>query len=112
MKANPTTDAPQPAAAPAKQTLPAGKDSGNRQAIRILAIAAVLIGIYAVFVRMAPWPAEMAESNYQSCMIRLEAFFLDPKPQAVVVGTSMTGRLLPEYFEGTALAPMDNLGLE
>jgi len=84
----------------------------NRQALRIVWLAALLAALFALFVRLIPWRAELAETNFQANLIRLESFLFDPPPHAVVVGSSFTGRLLPDYFQSTPLAPVANLGLD
>ena len=84
----------------------------NREARRILAVAALLAVMFALAARLTPWRAELAESNFQANLIRLQAFLFGPKPAAVLVGSSLSGRLLPSYFQKTPLAPLANLGLD
>lgn len=55
---------------------------------------------------------EVAESNFQANLIRLERWKLDPAPADVLVGSSIGARLLPRYFRGTALDGMHNLSLD
>jgi hypothetical protein len=86
--------------------------SRNRQALCIIWLSALLVAGYAIFARVAPWHAELAETNFQANLIRLQAFLFDPPPRAVLVGSSLSGRLLPDYFDGTQLAPLANLGLD
>jgi hypothetical protein len=84
----------------------------RRQAFNIVCLAAILALVFAIFVGLVPWRAELAETNYQANLIRLQTLLFEERPQAVLVGSSLTGRLLPSYFQGTALAPMANLGLD
>ena len=84
----------------------------HRQALRIIGLTVLLAGMSALFVRVAPWHAELAETNFQANLIRLQAFLFDSPHQSVLAGSSIAGRLLPTYFEGTPLAPLANLGLD
>jgi hypothetical protein len=86
--------------------------SPNRQSLSILWLAAFLLGVFGLFALVWPWPAQLAETNYQSNLIRLQAFLFDQEPRSVLVGSSLSGRLLPGYFQGTELAPLANLGLD
>ncbi len=75
-------------------------------------MAILLTGSYGLLTRMFPARAELAESNYQANLIRLQAFLFDNCPRTVIAGSSISGRLLPSYFRGTGLAPVANLGLD
>jgi hypothetical protein len=86
--------------------------SRNRQALTILWVAILLALAYGLLARTSVWRAQLAETNFQANLIRLQTFFFEPPPHSVLVGSSMTGRLLPSYFEGTSLARMANLGLD
>jgi hypothetical protein len=86
--------------------------SRNRQALRILWLAALLAVAYGLLARAGLWQAELAETNFEANLIRLQTFLFEKPPHAVLVGSSMTGRLLPSYFNGTRLAPTANLGLD
>jgi hypothetical protein len=86
--------------------------SRNRQALCILGLAMLLALAYGLLARVGLWRAELAETNFQANLIRLQTFLFERPPHSVLVGSSMTGRLLPSYFEGTSLAPMANLGLD
>jgi len=85
---------------------------GNRQAFRIIFLALLFMTGLTILARLAPWRAELAENNFQANLIRLEAFFFDPAPRTVLIGSSITGRLIPRYFSGSALGPIANLGLD
>jgi len=82
-----------------------------RQTLHILILAAVLCVGWTVVVRSLP-RAELAETNYEANRLRIERWLLDPPASNVIVGTSISGRLQPSFFEGTALASMANLGLD
>ncbi len=85
--------------------------SSATQTFRILLLAAVLGVVWAGLSAWLPRP-ELAETNYVANRLRIERFLLDPAVSNVVVGTSISGRLLPSYFSGTTLASMANLGLD
>ena len=55
---------------------------------------------------------ELAETNYVANRLRIERWMLGPAASNVIVGTSIGGRLLPAYFQGTRLATLANLGLD
>jgi hypothetical protein len=86
--------------------------SRNRQALSILWLSILLAVAYGLLARAGLWRAQLAETNFQANLIRLQTFFFESPPHSVLVGSSMTGRLLPSYFEGTSLARMANLGLD
>lgn len=86
--------------------------SRNWQALCILGLASLLMAGYAAFVRVVPWHAELAETNFQANLIRLQAFLFDGPPRTVLLGSSLSGRLVPDYFDRTQLAPLANLGLD
>lgn len=84
----------------------------TKQTLLIVALGVALLGGWLGVCRMFGWRARLAENNYQANLIRLETFLHQPAPPAVLVGSSMTGRLLPEYFAGTPLTGVANLGLD
>lgn len=86
--------------------------SRNRQALCIVWLAVLLAAGYGLFARTGLWHAELAETNFEANLIRLQTFLFQRPPHAVLVGSSITGRLLPSYFTGTSLAPTANLGLD
>lgn len=83
----------------------------HRQAIVIVVSALLGVGAWA-FVR--PWlpRAELAESNFQANLIRLQTWSMEPPRSNVVVGSSIAGRLLPSCFRGTPLDSLANLALD
>jgi hypothetical protein len=86
---------------------------GTRQTPWILGFALILLGLWSLVLNALPWRAHIAESNYQSNLIRLEHALLNPAtPNAALVGSSITGRLLPEYFKDSNLPQIANLGLD
>lgn len=86
--------------------------SRNRQALNILWLTMLLAAGFALLVRITSWHAELAETNFQHNLIRLQNFFFAAPPRAVLVGSSLSGRLLASYFDGTPIAPVANLGLD
>ncbi|MCW5557047.1 MAG: hypothetical protein KIT22_04315 [Verrucomicrobiae bacterium] len=78
---------------------------------RIALLAALLCGGWWIALKFLPKPA-LAETNYEANRLREERWLLGPKAPAALVGTSISGRLLPDYFEGTPLAGLANLGLD
>lgn len=78
----------------------------------IIATGLALVVVWSLALRFIPFRAHLAESNYESNLIRLQQSLLGPPPPAALVGSSITGRLLPEYFGGTAVSHVANLGLD
>lgn len=85
--------------------------SAPRQIAILIGLTAVLSGLWSAALRVLPRPA-LAETNYEANRLRLEEWLLGPGSKTVLVGSSMSGRLLPSYFEGTSLAGIANLGLD
>ena len=85
--------------------------SAPRQIAILVGLTAVLCGLWSAALRVLPRPA-LAETNYEANRLRMEGWLLGPGSKAVLVGTSMSGRLLPSYFDGTPLAGIANLGLD
>jgi hypothetical protein len=84
----------------------------NRQALTIVWLALCLLAAFGLLAAAPFWRAELAETNFQANLIRLQGFLFDKPPQTVLVGSSITGRLVPSYFQNTSLAPLANLGLD
>ncbi|NQU10435.1 hypothetical protein HQ590_06585 [bacterium] len=83
-----------------------------RHPLVVTAVAFSLVCVlYAVGIHLWPVGADYAETNSQSNQIRLSVWLYGPPVPAVLVGTSLSGRLLPEYFAGEGLA-VANLGLD
>lgn len=83
-----------------------------QQALKIAALTGVLALGGGALLSLGPWGAQLAETNYQANMIRLQRFFFDAPPRTVLVGSSLTGRLLPTYFDGSPIGPVANLGID
>jgi len=80
----------------------------------ILTIFGVAIGLSLVwlcFLKTTSIQASYGESNFQANLIRADQFFYGPDKPVVLVGTSITGRLLPEFFKEQGLE-VYNLGLD
>jgi hypothetical protein len=85
----------------------------TRDAIRILLLAAVLCAGWQGLVRVAGWKADFGESNFTANRIRLEEYLLRPAaPRHVLIGSSLSGRLQAEFFDGTSLQDFVTLGLD
>ena len=83
----------------------------TRQALAILATAAALCGAWTWAARRPGMTAEFAEYNQAANRIRIEGYLARPSaPAHVLVGSSLSGRLLPSYFEGTRMADVATLG--
>lgn len=97
--------------------LPARAATAPRASHIALLTVTFLIGWRGVLA-VTGWRAEFAESSYQQNLVRLESYRgrirggSATAPVAVIAGTSVAGRLLPEYFEGGPLAGVANLGLD
>ena len=93
-----------------------GEQPAGKQAWRIIAIAAGLLLIWRLLLGITGWRAEYAESNYHQNLLRLEGFQQqmagESPPADVLAGTSVTGRLLPQFFDQTPLQGIANLGLD
>ena len=88
----------------------------SRKALRILGLALVLGVGWVVLLRLLPWRGEYAENNYRQNLLRIESLERRVRsgtpPESVLAGTSISGRILPSFFDGTALAGIANLGLD
>lgn len=82
-----------------------------RQAVWILGLMGVMVTAWSLLRPFLPH-SDWAENNFQANLIRLQAWQLDPRPVTVLVGSSLSGRLLPRYFESTSLGTVANLGLD
>ena len=81
--------------------------------LQIVVLAVLLCGGYYATCRGTGLRAPLAESNLQANLTRLEHYYLDPAPEhsIVLAGSSISGRLLPSYFEEAGL-PVQNMGLD
>jgi hypothetical protein len=86
---------------------------GSRaQAKRILLITGLVLLGYWLLMAGLSRRAQLGETNYQANLIRLQAFYFGSQPKTVLVGSSISGRMLPSYFQGTSLQPFSNLGID
>lgn len=81
------------------------------QSFKILAVALVLCCFW-TWIRVRLPNPELAETNYTANRLRIERFLERPTPKCLIVGTSIAGRLLPSYFQGSGLEDVVNLGLD
>lgn len=81
------------------------------QSLKIFAVALVLCVLWNMALGRLPKP-ELGETNYTANRLRIERFLDSPNPECVIVGTSIAGRLIPSYFEGSGLTNIVNLGLD
>ena len=81
------------------------------QSLKIFAVALVLCSLWTIARSRLPKP-ELGETNYTANRLRIERFLETPAPRCLIVGTSIAGRLLPSYFEGSNLENIVNLGLD
>lgn len=85
----------------------------SRTALRILVATVALAVAWQALISVLGWKARFGESNYMANRIRLEEYLLLPAaPRHVLVGSSLSGRLLPEFFSGTSLEGFQTLGLD
>jgi hypothetical protein len=87
------------------------RSSKNRNAIEILLLAVVMLLGYAFFIKVTGWRAEHSESNLQSNLIRISRYLHAPKVERVILGSSISGRLLEDYFNDEGVS-ISNLGLD
>ena len=87
------------------------KTSSSRNAITILALAALFLGGYAVLLHLEGVGAELAESNLQANLIRISRYLREKPAPVVLAGSSVAGRLLPAYFREQGIE-IQNLGLD
>lgn len=81
------------------------------QSLKIVAVALVLCCLWIIARSRLPTP-ELGETNYTANRLRIERFLETPAPRCLIVGTSIAGRLLPSYFEGSNTGNIVNLGLD
>ena len=85
----------------------------NRQAMNIVSLGALLVLGWVALISLGGFSAQFADNSWQSNQIRIERYlFSRQAAEAMLLGSSVTGRLLPVYFEGTALPHTGNLGLD
>lgn len=65
---------------------------------RILLAGLGMLLCFELFLRISGWQAEFAESNLQANLIRIAAYEFEPVPENLILGSSLSGRLLPKFF--------------
>jgi len=84
----------------------------GRQALLIGVIGALILALYGLVLGRAAHSPELAENNYEANLLRIEKYFFGPAPSVALVGSSLTGRLLPSYFAAAGAGTVANLGLD
>jgi hypothetical protein len=79
--------------------------------LEIVILAILLLSGYALLQKLSGTSAVLLESNLQSNLARISRYLYAPKVETVLVGSSMTGRLLPSYFKEEGMEVF-NLGLD
>jgi hypothetical protein len=79
--------------------------------LEIVVVAILLLACYAIFQRLTGTSAVLLESNLQTNLARVSRYLNASKVDTVLVGSSMTGRLLPSYFKNEGM-DISNLGLD
>lgn len=81
--------------------------------VPILLLGLGFLGVWRLAIALWIQPATFGESNYQANCIRIESYLSqDPAPKLALIGSSLTGRLLPEYFDPPFRHAVANLGLD
>lgn len=78
---------------------------------RIVFIALLFLVSWMTYLAATGTRADLAESNLQANLIRITRYLRTKDPDIVLVGSSIAGRLLPEYFEQSGREVL-NLGLD
>jgi hypothetical protein len=85
--------------------------SSYKNALEIIIVSVILLASYDFFLKLTGISAVLLESNLQSNLARISRYLNAPKVDTVLVGSSMTGRLLPSYFTQQGMEVV-NLGLD
>lgn len=83
----------------------------GKDALSILTLAALLLAGYATLLYATGARAQLAESNLQANLIRISNYLHEPPAPVALVGSSVAGRLLPEYFSENGIS-IQNVGLD
>lgn len=78
---------------------------------RIVFITLLLLASWMTYLAATGTRADLAESNLQANLIRITRYLRTKDPDIVLVGSSIVGRLLPEYFEQSGREVL-SLGLD
>lgn len=85
----------------------------TRHALAIVALALAGLAAWRFVLVRTGWAARFGESNYQANLIRIEGYLSRPStPSVVLVGSSVAGRLRPEFFPARPGLDPDTLGLD
>ncbi|HTI68485.1 MAG TPA: hypothetical protein VMF06_00855 [Candidatus Limnocylindria bacterium] len=85
----------------------------TRQALAIVGLAVLLVLGWCGYLALGGGHAQFADNSWQSNQIRIQRYLFPTRcPDAVLIGSSVTGRFLPEYFRETGLPEAANLGLD
>lgn len=79
--------------------------------VPVLLVFTVLFGGYQLLLRTALKPATYSENPSQSSLINIQSSFYDDRPEVAVVGSSISARLLDDFFAEQGL-PVMALGLD
>lgn len=67
--------------------------------LQVALVAALsLAGLYEALLRATGAQADYAESNLQANLARISTYFFQPTPENLILGSSLSGRLLPKFF--------------
>jgi hypothetical protein len=78
---------------------------------RMVAMTVLLVAVWMAYLAFTGTRADLAESNLQANLIRITRYLRAPAPDTVMVGSSIAGRLLPDYFPSD-MPEVLNLGLD
>lgn len=78
---------------------------------KALILSAGLLLTFETTLRVTGWQADFAESNMQANLIRIAKYEFYPRPKNLILGSSLSGRLLPEYFSPEH-QPFGNMALD
>ena len=70
-----------------------------------------MLAAYSLLLHWTGLRADLAESNLQSNLIRISSYLHESPAPVALVGSSVAGRLLPQYFQEDGVA-VQNLGLD
>lgn len=85
----------------------------SRHALAIVLLALAGLAAWRMILVRTGWEARFGESNYQANLIRIEGYLTRPRtPTVVLVGSSVAGRLRPEFFPARPGFDPATLGLD
>jgi len=83
----------------------------KRLSLSILGTTAVLLALYATLLRLTGLQADFAETNFEANLSQIYNYLQGEHQTAVLVGSSLSARILPQYFAEAGLG-VGNLGLD